>query len=233
MVALSRSIVALAATCAVDDTASSLPLRRAMVGAGRRSSSSARADSAFGAVDFGLSGRSTCGRLGASASRRLMMLEFTYDERPMLAPPRWRLCRSSRLAGVDQFARARPAPPLADVARRARPCPRCSTWASAGSTGLAAARGPSVGSAPWRWAMTEPQRRRSRARARRRSSSSSAAAAFRKVSSNEDLKTCISLADAKATEVKFSENAVIRKEKREVRKEKLKKVGRSLKSLPY
>lgn len=65
------------------------------------------------------------------------------------------------------------------------------------------------------------------------SSSSSAAAAFRKVSSNEDLKTCISLADAKATEVKFSENAVIRKEKREVRKEKLKKVGRSLKSLPY
>ena len=65
------------------------------------------------------------------------------------------------------------------------------------------------------------------------SSSSSAAAAFRKVSSNEDLKTCISLADAKATEVKFFENAVIRKEKREVRKEKLKKVGRSLKSLPY
>jgi len=65
------------------------------------------------------------------------------------------------------------------------------------------------------------------------SSSSSAAAAFRKVSSNEDLKTRISLADAKATEVKFSENAVIRKEKREVRKEKLKKVGRSLKSLPY
>ena len=65
------------------------------------------------------------------------------------------------------------------------------------------------------------------------SSGSSAAAAFRKVSSNEDLKTCISLADAKATEVKFSENAVIRKEKREVRKEKLKKVGRSLKSLPY
>ena len=65
------------------------------------------------------------------------------------------------------------------------------------------------------------------------SSSSSAAAAFRKVSSNKDLKTCISLADAKATEVKFSENAVIRKEKREVRKEKLKKVGRSLKSLPY
>ena len=54
-----------------------------------------------------------------------------------------------------------------------------------------------------------------------------------KVSSNEDLKTCIALADAKATEVKFTENAVIRKEKREVRKEKLKKVGRSLRHLPY
>ena len=58
-------------------------------------------------------------------------------------------------------------------------------------------------------------------------------AAFKKVSSNEDLQAFIKLADAKATEVKFSENAVIRKEKREKRKEKLKKVGRSLRHLPY